>query len=241
MVRLSRAQVREVDRLAIEQYHIPGIVLMENASLAVADVACEMLDNNRVGPVLILVGGGNNGGDGLAAARHLHNRGAQVTIMLNADPGRFTGDALINWKIVQAMELVTLPLDINALAHTPATLIIDAIFGTGLTKPPRDPFGAIVDALIQAQKPILSIDLPSGLDADSGRPLGSTCIAATRTITFVAEKTGFTNPNAAQYLGQVTVADIGAPRELIDQIAGGTTIGPVAAIQSSHDRTGRQH
>jgi len=225
MTRLSRAQVREVDRLAIELYHIPGIVLMENAALAVADVACEMLDNNCVGQVLILVGGGNNGGDGLAAARHLHNRGADVTLMLTGDPGRFTGDALINWKIVQAMRLDTGPVDPTALAHTPAMLVIDAIFGTGLNQPPRDPFGAVVQALKQVRAPVLSVDLPSGLDADGGRPLGTNCITATRTVTFVAEKTGFANPAAARYLGHVTVADIGAPRELIERIAGDTTIG----------------
>ena len=225
MVRLSRSQVREVDRLAIGQYHIPGIVLMENAALAVADVACEMLDNNCIGQVLILVGGGNNGGDGLAAARHLHNRGAEVNLMLMGDPGRFTGDALINWQIVRAMGLVARPVDPIVLARTPAMLIIDAIFGTGLTRPPRDPFGAIVHALEQVRAPVLSVDLPSGLDADSGLPLGANGITATRTVTFVAEKTGFANPAAARYLGHVTVADIGAPRELIERIMGDTTIG----------------
>lgn len=219
MIRLSRSQVREIDRLAIEQYHIPGIVLMENAALAVADVACEMLDNNCVGQVLILAGGGNNGGDGLAAARHLHNRGADVTIMLTGDPGRFAGDALINWRIVQAMGLTTRPVDPTTLAHTPAMLVIDAIFGTGLTRPPREPFAAVVQALKQARTPVLSVDLPSGLDADSGLPLGPICVTATRTITFVAEKSGFSNPAAAQYLGHVTAADIGAPRELIARIA----------------------
>jgi NAD(P)H-hydrate epimerase len=225
MVRLSRAQVREVDRRAIEQYHIPGIILMENAAVAVADAACEMLDKFRAGPVLILVGGGNNGGDGLAAARHLHNRGVKLSLMLTTDPGRFAGDALINWKIIQAMGLVAHPVDPHALAHAPASLVIDAIFGTGLTRPPREPFGTIVHALKQLRAPVLSVDLPSGLDADSGQPLGIDCITATRTITFVAEKQGFAHPAAAQYLGRVAVADIGEPRELIEQIAGDTTIG----------------
>src|SRR4051812_8630381 len=89
MVRLTRAQVREVDRLAVERYHVPAVVLMENASLAVANCACEMLDGDCAGQVLILCGGGNNGGDGLAVARHLHNRGAEVRIALTTDPAKY--------------------------------------------------------------------------------------------------------------------------------------------------------
>ena len=105
MIRLTRAQVREVDRRAVEQYHIPGIVLMENASRAVAEVAEMMLRKYNGKNVLLLCGGGNNGGDGLAAARHLHNRGMGVTIGLCTDPTTYKGDALINWQIVQAMNL----------------------------------------------------------------------------------------------------------------------------------------
>src|SRR5204863_7312043 len=94
MTRLTRAQVREIDRLASERYGIPGIVLMENAALAVANAACEMLGGDCVGEILIICGGGNNGGDGLAAARHLHNRDADVSIMLAADPEKYRGEAL---------------------------------------------------------------------------------------------------------------------------------------------------
>lgn len=224
MLRLTRAQVREIDRQSIEQYRIPGIVLMENAALAVADAACEMLDNNCIGQILILTGGGNNGGDGLAAARHLRNRGADVTILLTTDPQRFTGDAQINWQIAQAMKISTRMLDPERLAHTPATLIIDAIFGTGLTQPPHDPFKYIVRALNKVHLPVLAVDLPSGLDADTGLPLGNECITAARTVTFVAEKAGFSNPVAKPFLGHVTVADIGAPSELIERIAADTTL-----------------
>src|SRR3954468_19091839 len=105
VIRLTRAQVREVDRLAIEEFHIPGIVLIENAARAVAAEALRMMVDFRVPKALILCGGGNNGGDGLAAARHLHNRGAQVTIALIIDSSRYEADALTNWKIVEAMKL----------------------------------------------------------------------------------------------------------------------------------------
>src|SRR4051812_36615741 len=103
IIRLTRQQVREVDRRAIEQYHIPGVVLMENAALHAADVAWDIVDRTPAALVHILCGGGNNGGDGLAIARHLHNRGCRVKISLATDPAHYRGDALINYQIVSAI------------------------------------------------------------------------------------------------------------------------------------------
>lgn len=217
MLRLTRAQVREIDRLSIEQYHIPGIVLMENAARAAADVALEMLGDPKARNVLILCGGGNNGGDGLAVARHLHNRGARVSIALTLDPSKYRGDALTNWQIISAMRLPVHPANPETISRSQADLLIDAIFGTGLTTPPRDPFPDLARALARSARPVLAIDLPSGLDCDTGRPLGA-AIPATRTITFVAEKIGFAAPEAAEYLGQVTVGDIGCPAELLARV-----------------------
>ena len=214
MLYLTRQQVREIDRLSTEQYHIPSIVLMENASRGAADLATEMLGSYANKNILILAGGGNNGGDGLATARHLHNRGFQVTIGMCTDPGRYTGDALVNWAIVRAMSLPIIPaaegwpLDLS--------LIIDAIFGIGLTRPPRPDAAAIIHRANESKIPILAIDLPSGLDCDTGEPLG-VCIGATQTVTFVAQKAGFANPSSKSFTGRVTVADIGSPRQLTDQ------------------------
>src|SRR2546423_1892921 len=137
MLRLTRAQVRQIDRLSIDRYHIPGIVLMENAARAAANAACDLLDGECVGEILILCGGGNNGGDGLAVARHLHNRGADVFIALSTDPAHYKGDALINWNIVQAMGIRAEPIALDKFARTSAVLLIDAIFGTGLSETPR--------------------------------------------------------------------------------------------------------
>ena len=218
MLRLTRAQVREIDRRSIEQYHIPGVVLMENAARAAADAACDLLDDNCIGEVLVLCGGGNNGGDGLAVARHLHNRGADVSLALTIDPQKYKGDALINWQIVTAMGLPWDPAEPQKIASTTALLLIDAIFGTGLEQAPRDPFPAIAAAVEHSRVPVLAIDLPSGLDCDTGQPLGA-CIKATRTITFVAEKIGFAQPIAREYLGEVTIGSIGCPRELIEEVA----------------------
>ncbi len=183
---------------------------MENAARAVVDVAVEML--GPTGSVLILCGGGNNGGDGLAVARHLHNRGYEVTIGLTIDPAKYSGDALINWRIVEAMKLPVVTASPQWIAEQSADLIIDAIFGTGLTQPPRPPFAEIVRAL--EGRRILSVDLPSGLDCDTGEPLGP-CVTAEATITFVAQKAGFANTRALEFTGKVTVGDIGCPTELL--------------------------
>ena len=227
MRRLTREQVRAIDRLSVERYGIPSIVLMENAARAAADGAWEML-GVRPGRVLILCGGGNNGGDGLAVARHLHNRGAEIDIGLLVDPAKYKGDALANWNIVRAMGLHMRPFDPTGLGrygiveggpNKPLALIVDAIFGTGLAQAPRDPFPAVADAVHAAHVPVLAIDVPSGLDCETGQPLGA-CIKATRTVTFVAEKAGFGIHRAGDWLGQVTVGDIGCPRELIDEVSG---------------------
>ena len=209
---LTRQQVRRIDQFAIERYGIPGIVLMENAARQSADVAWEML-GRQPAPVAIVCGGGNNGGDGLAIARHLHNRGAAVTVHVVVDPHRYTGDALTNWGIVQAMHLPTRIEAVPVLDRP--DLIVDAVFGTGLAAPPRPPFAQLANAIHNAGCPVLAVDLPSGLDRFSGVPLGDACVRATRTVTFVAQKAGFANPQSRQYTGDVAVADIGCPSELI--------------------------
>lgn len=213
MIRLTREQVRRIDQLALDRYKIPGIVLMENAARAAAEVAGQMLQGTS-GSAMILCGGGNNGGDGLAVARHLYNRGFRPSINLTTDPAKFPADAMANWQIVQAMGL---PVGNYDGIRTSPDLIIDAIFGTGLTQAPRDPFGRIVEQVAEAKVPVLAIDIPSGLDCDTGRPLGA-CIRANRTVTFVAEKIGFAQPSAAEFLGTVTVGDIGCPPELVQEV-----------------------
>ncbi|HEX8524400.1 MAG TPA: NAD(P)H-hydrate epimerase [Tepidisphaeraceae bacterium] len=217
MIRLTRAQVREIDRRAIDTYHIPSIVLMENAARGVVALAEKMLAGNAGSNVLIICGGGNNGGDGLAVARHLHNRNFSVTVLLATPPGDLHGDALVNYQIVEAMKMkVQIAMPDLILQH-PSDLVIDALFGTGLTSPPRADSAALIQAINKQSNPILAIDVPSGLDCDKGEPMGS-CVRAARTVTFVAEKIGFERPRAKHFLGDVTVAEIGCPRELIDQV-----------------------
>lgn len=217
MIRLTRQQVRRIDELATSRYGIPPIVLMENAARSAVDVAVNMLGNDPHGQVAIVCGGGNNGGDGLAIARHLHNHGAAVAIWLACDADKYRHEALANFQIARAMQLDMHPAEPGEMARQTPALWVDAIFGTGLTQPSRQPFGAIVAAIHQTQRPILAIDLPSGLDCDTGKPLGA-CIRANRTVTFVAEKVGFAMPEAREFLGAVTVGDIGCPMELIELV-----------------------
>jgi len=194
-------------------------VLMENAARAVSDVVTHVLEHNRDANVMVMCGGGNNGGDGLAIARLLHNREFFVSIALYADPAKYQGDALTNWHIVRAMGLPVLPLnEAEVLEFGSAGVLVDAVFGTGLTQPPRGSFGQIVEAVAQCRADVVAVDLPSGLDCDTGQPLGP-CIRAHHTVTFVAEKVGFANPASRRYTGEVTVGEIGCPRELIEEVA----------------------
>lgn len=217
----TRDRVRAVDRAAIEEYHIPGIVLMENAARQLADQAAAMLDTKGRG--LILCGGGNNGGDGLAAARHLHNRGYGVTIVLLKPPSDYSGDAATNLRVCQAMGQA-LGLAIVEAAEDPVgilgevgehDLILDGLLGTGIDRAVREPLAGVIEWINGRSEPVLAIDIPSGLDCDRGVPLGS-AVRATATVTFVGWKQGFLEPEARQYTGTITVADIGAPRAVVE-------------------------
>lgn len=209
---LNRTSVRAVDRAAIEEFGIPGIVLMENAARGLAAEALRMVPDG--GSVLIVCGSGNNGGDGYALGRHLHNAGLRVTLAALGAPREGT-DALVNRDICRAMGLAEIGRD-EIGPHLDRDLIVDGIFGTGLDRPVRDDAAAVIDLINGSGRPVLAIDLPSGLDCDTGRPLG-TAIRATRTVTFVALKPAMTQPHAAEYLGEVTVASIGAPIELLER------------------------
>lgn len=220
---LTRQQARDIDRLALEQYGIPTLLLMENAARAVSQAAFNMLVQSLHRRVLILCGPGNNGGDGLAAARHLHNLGCEVQIFLLADATGYKGDAATNLAICQKMNLPIQPATAENISQAGTGLIIDALFGTGLTAAPRDPFGDIARTVNRSGNHVLAVDLPSGLDADTGHPLGGHgpdgCIRAAQTITFVAYKRGFSNIQSARWTGQILeVADIGCPVELIQQV-----------------------
>ena len=217
---LNRRWSREVDRRAIEQYGMSGLVLMENAGRGVADKLCEL---GIAGPVVINCGKGNNAGDGLVIARHLDLRGFQVRTILFADPNELRGDALANLTILQTAGFPFLVFNESAEARQiqdaigDASWIVDALLGTGATGAPRRPIDHAIVAMNDHRAPILAVDVPSGLDCDTGEA-ASTTVRAVHTCTFVAQKPGFVVPGAEQYTGVVQVLDIGAPRKLLEEI-----------------------
>lgn len=226
---LTRAEVREVDRRAIEVLGLPGLVLMENAALGLTAAALELLDQLREegggagpvdGEVAVVCGRGNNGGDGLALARHLALLGVAPRVALAArrdDPGARAGDAGVQLGVLErAGVVVDEVLDGAALATwlagraAGARLVVDALFGTGLAGPLREPGLGLVRTLDRDPRPKLACDLPSGLDCDTGRPLGA-AVRARETVSFVAPKVGFEAPGADAYTGRVRVVPIGCP------------------------------
>ncbi len=211
---LTRDQVRSIDRRAIEEYDMPGIMLMENAGRN----AAEIIKQRYSGKIAIFAGPGNNGGDGFVIARHLHNAGYPVRIVLAVDEAKLKGDALINYKIVRQS---TIPIEslteIDDLLNW-ADVIVDALLGTGFSGQVRSPLAELIGNINAADRPIVAVDVPSGLDCQTGQP-AETTIKADLTITFVAVKSGMVEPSAADYTGQIITADIGVPKELIDQVA----------------------
>lgn len=216
---LDRRQSREVDRLAIEQYGLPGTVLMENAGRGVVEVIARL---GLPGPYLICCGKGNNAGDGLVIARHLDNRGQAVRVLVWAEASELRGDALINFRVIQASGIPLEILGCNAALPrlrellASAGCVIDALLGTGAMGEPRPPLAEVIDAINAAGKPIVAVDLPSGLDCDTGQASQHT-IRAAHTCTFVARKAGFDSPGASAYTGQVHIVGIGAPRRVLNE------------------------
>lgn len=217
MIRLSREQVRAVDRIAIEEYGIPGIVLMENAARSAVEAMVRRYPSIGDQSVAIVCGSGNNGGDGYAVARLLTNLGCHVDLVeLTSSPG--AEDARTNRDIAMRMKIDAVPIQDIESVEGGIDLWIDAVFGTGLTRAPEMPVKQAIEVMNQSRLPIVAIDLPSGLDCDTGLPLGDACVKADLTVTFVAEKLGFANRASRAYTGEVVVGDIGCPRAIIDRL-----------------------
>ena len=220
---LTREQIRNIDRVAIEQYDMPGVVLMENAGRGTAQHVVELLGTVDGKRIVAVCGAGNNGGDGFVIARHLHNAGAKVTILLAAEADRLTGDAAVNFRIVKAMGLPTRPALTAAQIEQAgeylvgADAIIDALLGTGFLghlRSPMDTLIARINAAGDHGAKVVAVDIPSGLDCDTGLP-GGNAVRADLTATFVAPKVGMLASVAADHVGRLVVVDIGVPIELV--------------------------
>ncbi|MFN3153425.1 NAD(P)H-hydrate epimerase [Bremerella sp.] len=218
---LTREQSRAVDVLAAEKYHIPGVILMENAGRGSA----ELLLARQPKQVLICCGPGNNGGDGYVIARHLDLAGVPVKVALLCPRDRIQGDALINFTIIEAAGIEILDFADEPLCPSfeeqldQADWVIDAMLGTGVTSPPREPIASAIHQINASAAQVMAIDIPSGLDCDEGEPNEPT-IVADFTATFVTSKPGYAKPSAEPYLGEVHIVDIGTPRALLREVFG---------------------
>lgn len=213
LIALTREQVREVDRWAIDTLGLPGIALMENAGRGAAE---SLLRRGLTGSVCVVAGGGNNGGDGYVIARHLANAGIEVEILSLVPLDRLSGDAEINATVAANLRIpirtLKLPEELELFRSRLETAewIVDALLGTGLASNVRSPYEEAIQAINDSRASVFAVDVPSGLDCDTGQPLGI-AVRANRTVTFVALKTGFLNPAASQWLGEIEVAGIGVP------------------------------
>ncbi len=214
---LSRDQVRSVDKTAIEEYGISGLVLMENAGRGAAEVIAESAGE---GEIVILCGRGNNAGDGYVIARHLELLGCAVRIVSLVELESLNGDAEVNAKIALKSKIeirIVSDPDQLAPAMSTADTLVECLLGTGAHGAPR---GLIADAIRQANRIAavrVAIDIPAGLHCDTGVASDPTLIAD-HTISFVAAKVGFDRNDAVQVVGQVHVVGIGVPKHLLDQI-----------------------
>ena len=213
---VSAAEMRELDRTAIEDYRIPGVILMENAGLQTVQIIRKLLPNIENKAVCVFSGKGNNGGDGFVVARHLSNLKADVKVFLLAKKDEISGDAKTNMSILENMGQKIDLIDENYCFDdlhaflSESDLIIDAVFGTGFRGIPGQPAAGVIELINSSGKPVVAVDIPSGLQADSGHVEGL-CIKATCTVTFGLPKLGLVQEPGASYTGKLHVADISIP------------------------------
>lgn len=219
MKEITCGQMRAIDKAAIEEYGIPGVVLMENAAISVFEI-CKGLEAYKQKNVLIFCGTGNNGGDGFAIARHMHNDGVRVMIVITGDPEKIKGDAKINHSICVNMSIDmriwnedNLPDIMSGLAS--CSLILDAMLGTGSSGQLKWPVKEAVSAINASGKFVVAVDSPTGGDPDSGA-IADECVKAELTVTLALLKPGLLKEPLAGHAGKIEIGSIGAPKALLD-------------------------
>ncbi len=208
---VTAREMKGIDRTAIEEYGIPSLVLMERAGLAVALKVREFYAPRKV---IVLCGSGNNGGDGLVAARDLHNAGFRVKAFLLSEEGRLSPDCTLQYQIARRFGF---PVEFRPPVKREdfhSAIVVDAVFGTGLSRPVDDAVAQVFRLVKDSEAPVVSVDIPSGVSSDTGEILGE-AIRAHCTVTFGLPKRGhYVYPGAA-YTGRLFVEDIGFPQKLL--------------------------
>ncbi len=219
---VTPGQMREIDSYATKAIGIPGVVLMENAALKVIDEIIKEHDDVKDMCIYVFAGKGNNGGDAFAVARHLYNKGAKVIVFVLANKKEISGDARINLEILEKMGVCTEEvLDAEKLLEISvrldnAQLIVDGIFGTGLKGRVDGYIAEIIRIINEKRAPVISIDIPSGVNGETGEVCGE-CIHAYKTVTFGYPKLGnFLHPGC-EFAGKLSVADISIPADVVER------------------------
>ncbi len=217
---VTAGQMKEIDRKAVKDFSIPGVILMENAGIQVAQKVREMLKGVNNPNVCVISGKGNNGGDGFVTARHLRKAGIETVTFLIGRKREIKGDARTNLNIVSRLDLPVVEVSNHGILRKmkakleSCSLIVDAIVGTGAKERMKGLVADAISAVVECDRPVVCVDIPSGLDADNGVPLG-VCVRGTETVTFGLPKVGLLLYPGADFAGNVTVADIGLPDNLL--------------------------
>jgi hydroxyethylthiazole kinase-like uncharacterized protein yjeF len=219
---LTAAQMQRIDRLTTERYGVPSLTLMENAGRGFVEFLKERFSPLGDHRIVILCGRGNNGGDGMVVARLLREQGLKPRVLLLADPNGLKGDAAVNWGRLEASgapEVIEDPAAWQRLKPglQDATLLVDALFGTGLSKPIE---GFLAEVILDinstfSQTRVVAVDLPSGVSADTGELIGE-CVRADASVTFTAPKVAHVFPPACERVGEWVVKAIGTPTEALE-------------------------
>jgi len=210
---VTSQEMQEIDRITIEDYGIPSLVLMEKAGCAVFRMALNLYPENRF---LVLSGGGNNGGDGLAAAREFHNHGKKVRVVILSNKKALSKDCEAQYKMALKFGVPVEFRDSLTTRDLHGSTVIDAVFGTGLSRPVQGKIARIFELINSLDVPVVSVDIPSGISSDTGEILGE-AIKADCTVTFGLPKRGHFLHPGAEYTGRLFVEDIGFPDNLLTE------------------------
>jgi len=214
MKTVSVKQIQELDRMAIEEYGIPSIVLMENAGRSVAEEVILQVSGMSKPAAAIVCGLGNNAGDGFVVARHLINAGMTTKIFLVGQGSQLKHDAAVNYQILKKLDYFIQKIsDFEKLNLENVDVIVDAVFGVGLNRNVEGLFKDVIEKINAVHKKVVAVDVPSGLNADTGDIYG-VCVKADLTVTFSFAKNGFVKNQGSKYVGTVKIVDIGIPEKL---------------------------
>ncbi len=216
-------QIQKLDKIAIERYGIPSLILMENAGRAVAEEIKKYLRRKRRPHVCVVCGMGNNGGDGFVVARHLINAGIETKTFLVGKASQLKHDAAVNYRILKGLKYIIKEVDAKhpllAKEIARADVVVDAIFGVGLNRKITEPFRSVIETINRAAKYVVAVDIPSGLDGTTGVIYG-VCVKADKTVTFSFAKKGFFKNHGPRQTGEVVVVDIGIPEQVKRKVLG---------------------